>query len=156
MSRNLQVGNRIFEYAIQGTTDGWGEDASAWAQAVTDALATVQGPNDILATSATLLNNQAALVAVAGLAFNTAEVLAIDIDYVITRTYDAGATVVTESGKIKGSFNGTDFKVSIDSEDDSGVRFDITSSGQVQYTSDDKSNHVSSTIRFKAKTIDKP
>ena len=67
MTVKLQIGNRIFNYAIEGSPSGWGEENSAWAEAVTNGLLTVQGPNDILPTSATLINDQSTPVSVAGL-----------------------------------------------------------------------------------------
>ena len=36
--------------------------------------------------------------------------------------------------------------------DDSGIEFDITSSGQVQYTSPDVSGYVSLTFKFRSET----
>ena len=56
MSRQLQIGNKVFNYPDTGDNPGWGEDATAWAQAVTTALETVQGTNDIPATTTALAN----------------------------------------------------------------------------------------------------
>ena len=154
MSIQLQVGNDVFNFPQQGETAPWGEDVTAWAEAVTDALTTVQGPNDILITQAPLANNQTTLANIAGLTFNTGQVQAINVPFLVKRTYDSGSTVVTESGAIIGNYNGTEFVISIDSVGDSGIEFDITNGGQIQYKTSSLANHIESVIYFKATTID--
>jgi len=156
MTKTLQIGSETFKYPVQGTNpaENWGEEASEWAEAVTDALATVQGPNDILTTEATLANNQAVAADISGLQFDTGDVRHVSIEFLIRREYDSGSTVDVESGNIIGNYDGTDFYISIDSVGDSGVEVTVDATGQFQYTSDDKSNHVSSSIKFKARTID--
>lgn len=157
MPKNLQIGSTVFEYPEQGDKAGWGEEATSWAEAVTDALQTVQGPNDILTTSATLLNNQTTPANIPGLNFDVSEVQAIDIKYLIIRTFDAGATTITEAGRILGSYNGSEFTISVETDgNDSGFDITVLNSGQFQYTTSDLANHVSSLIRFEAKTIDLP
>lgn len=154
MSTQVQIGNDIFTIPNAGDNPGWGEDLTEFFLALEEALQTVQGPNDITITSANLANNQTTLADVAGFVFNAAQVQAIEADYLVIRTFDAGASVVTENGTITGNYDGTDFYISIQSTGDAGVEFDITSSGQVQYTTTNLTNHVSSVIRFEAKTID--
>lgn len=156
MSKQLQIGSDIYIYPEEGENPGWGEGATAWAEAVTEALQTVEGPNDITITSATLANNQSSAATIPGFLFNAAEVQAISSEFLIIRTYDSGTTVVTESGTMIGNYDGTDFYIALQTVGDSGVEFTITSAGQVQYTSTNLANHVSSVIRFRAKTIDTP
>lgn len=155
MTKSLQVGNTIVEYPVQGTGAGHGEDATEWAEAVTDALANFLGPNDILLTTANLANNAATAQVIPGLTFNTGQVQHINVEFLITRIYDLGATTVVESGKIYGNFNGSDFRISVTSTGDvTGVDFDITSGGQITYTSSNLTDHQSSVVGFKASTID--
>ena len=156
MSKQLQIGSTIFNYPEQGDKAGWGEDATAWAEAVTDALGNVQGPNDILITSATLANNQTTAANIAGLTFNVAEVEAVEIDYYIRREFDGGASTVVETGKILGSYDGSDFFISTESTGETGTVISVLSTGQFQYTTTDLTNHTSSLIRFRARTIDTP
>ncbi len=156
MSRQLQIGNKVFSYPDAGDNPGWGEDATAWAQAVTTALSTVQGPNDIPATSTALANNVAVDTAIAGLSFNLTEVRRTTIEYVIVRVFDSGNTTITESGTITGDYDGTDFSIAIETTDDSGVRFNSNNLGQIVYQSDDKTDNVSITMTYEAKTIDNP
>lgn len=156
MPKSLQIGNTIYSYPTEGDNPGWGEDATEWATGVTEALEGVQGPNDILLTSATLANNQTTSEDIPGLVFNTGEVQSIKVEYFIIRVFDSGAITVTESGEIIGDFNGTNFSISNGSVGDAGVTLSVTNSGQFQYVSSNLVNHVSTTIRFKAKTIDLP
>ena len=156
MSKQLQIGSTIFDYPEQGDKAGWGDEATAWAEAVTDALTNVQGPNDILITSATLANNQSSAANIPGLVFNVAQVEAVEIDYYIKRIFDSGSSTVVETGKILGSYDGTDFIISTETTGETGTTITALSSGQFQYTTTDLTNHTSSVMRFKARTIDTP
>jgi hypothetical protein len=156
MSKTVQIGSNIYTIPEEGDNPGWGEDLTAYLEAIADALANVQGPNDILITSANLNNNQTTFANVAGLQFNTAQVQAIEVKYLIIREYDAGATVVTESGTISGNYDGSTFFISTQHVGDAGITFDVTNTGQVQYQSSNLANHVTSVIRFQGKTIDEP
>ena len=157
MAVKLQVGNEIFEYSEQG--DGnYGEDNTSWAESVTKALQTVQGPNDILLSTATLINNTTSSTNVTNLTFNTANVLSVSVDYFIVRVHNPGSgnVTLTESGTIDANFDGTLFKSLQSGVGDVGVGFTVNASGQVQYTSTDLTGHISSTMRYRAKTIDQP
>jgi hypothetical protein len=154
MSTTVIIGNKTFEIPDPGEKPGWGEDTTDYLIAIAEALSTVQGPNDILQSSATLANNVSSPIAVSGFSFSTADVLAINCEFFVTRVFDSGSSVITESGNIIGSFDGSIFSISVDSEGDSGVTFDITNTGQITYVSSDLTNHVSSTIVFKGATID--
>jgi len=156
MSKQLQIGSTVYDYPEQGDKAGWGEDASAWAEGVTEALKNVQGPNDLLITSATLSNNQTIATNIPGLTFNVAQVESVEIDYVIKRIFDSGASTIVETGKILGNYDGSDFSISIETTGDSGTVISVLSSGQFQYTTSDLTNHQSSIIRFRAQTIDTP
>jgi hypothetical protein len=156
MSKTVQIGSRVFEIPDQGDNPSWGEEVTAWIVAATDALGTVQGANDILTTSATLANNQSTPADIPGLLFNTAEVEAVEIDYVIIRVYDFGATTVVESGKIQGNYDGSEFFISVEAVGESGTTISVLNTGQLQYITTDLADHQATTIRFKAQTIDKP
>lgn len=152
MPKKLQVGNNIHDYPVLGD-GGYGEEATAWAVSVTDALASVQGPNDILITSANLNNNQSTPANVSGLAFDTSEVLSVEIDFFVKRE---GTTTETENGIIYANYDGSDWKSTQESVGDAGVIFTFSASGQVQYTSTDFAGHTASSVRFRARTIDSP
>lgn len=160
MTVKLQVGSDIFEYPKQGSGN-YGEEATAWAEAVTDALKTVQGPNDILLTSALLSNGSSGIIS--GLTFNTGQVQQITVEALIVRTYTDATPTESESININGTYNGSEFIITdIRSGDDTGVDIDVGNefglvgipSGQFVYLAENKANTNTLTIKFKAKTID--
>lgn len=154
MAKNLQIGSTIYEYPEPGEGAGWSEGATSWAEGVTDALATVQGPNDIILQTATLANGELDPVDVVGLSFDTGQVQHVTIEFLLIRSYTDATPTETESGTIIGNYNSSDFFISPDSVGDVGVDFSITSVGQVQYVSEDRDNTQNLTIKFKARTID--
>jgi hypothetical protein len=156
MSKQVQIGSDIYVIPDAGDNPGWGEDLTKYLEAIADALTEVQGPNDILVTSATLANNQLVAANIPGLLFNVSEVQGIEVDCFIIRTYDSGISVATERIKILGDYNGSAFSISQESSNDTGVVISVDNSGQFKYTSSDLPNHISSVIRFRAKTIDTP
>lgn len=148
----LQIGNDIFIYPENGSGN-WGEEATAWAEAVTKALETVQGPNDILITEALLSDGGSGIIS--GLNFNVGQVLGVEGDAVIERTYADATPKETEYVKFTGSYNGTTFTTTpVFSGDDTGVEIDVDNTGQYLYVAESKPNTLSLTIKFRAKTID--
>ena len=135
MPKILIVGNEEFEFPLENENAGWGESVTDWATSVSDALLTVQQPNDITRSTAAILNNIAAPTAIPGFLFDTSEVISINSEYIITRTTVSPANNLVESGTIQGNYNGTDWSITVDSINNAGVTFDITSGGQVTYTS---------------------
>lgn len=157
MTKRLQIGKEVFDYPQQGTGAGYGEDATAWAEAVTGVLAEFSGPNDILLTQANLTNNSSGNIT--GLVFDTGRVQHVNVEFLIKRT-DLDNKVKLESGEILGNYDGTDFVISINAVGDSGISIEVDNSGQFTYTSNDLgaqvgyNGHLSSVIYFKARTID--
>lgn len=155
MAREIQIGSKVFEIPDAGESAGWGEDTTEVLVAIADALGSVEGPNDILTTAATLANNQTIAANIPGLVINLiGDVKAAEVDYTIERIYNSGSTTSTENGKILSSYDGTQYKISIDAEGDTGVSIDADNTGQFTYTSSNLANHVSTTIRFRVRTID--
>lgn len=155
MPKQVQIGSDIFNIPIEGENPPYGEDLTAFFEAIATALATVQGPNDIPTTTAILANNTTVSANVPGLIFSTSSTVAIDVSYLVTRIYDSGSSTVAEEGVIKGEYNGSVFVITRDFGGvDAGMSFTITPSGQIQYTSSNLPNHISTTIIFRAKTID--
>lgn len=153
--RKVQIGNEFYDYPEAGEGSGHGDEATEAFVAVTDVLKDLQGPNDILETTAVLANNQTTLANIPGLSFDTGTVRRIEVQFIIKRIYDAGTSTVLESGTINGNYDGIDFDISIESVgQDTGVTLSINGSGQFQYTSSNLINHVSSEIKFRAKTLD--
>lgn len=152
MTKPLQIGTEIYDYPLQGDGAGWGEEATDWAEAVTDALETIQGPEDILLSEAILANGGSGNVN--GLNFNVGVVKQVFIELVVTRTYSDATPTEREAFLGMGVYNGSTFKISMEaSGDDSGVEFDVSNVGQGTYTASSKANTNSLTVKFKAKAI---
>lgn len=149
MSKTLTVGSETFEYPEQGTSPGWGEEATDWAVAISKTVATLSGPNDINTTTFSIADNQSCAQNVgtgaSALTFSIAAVRAFTVDYSIIRGANA------EVGQLNGVYNGSSWALSNDLTGDAGMAFQITAAGQVQYFSDTKGT---GTMVYRARTID--
>ena len=155
-TKQLQIGTDIFNMPNAGEGAGWGEEVTDYLEAVANALSTVQNAGDILPTAVSIANNVTSVANIPGLLFDTSQVVSIEVDYFIRRTYDSGATTTMEEGKIKGFYDGSDFQIAHERRGNSGVTLSVTSAGQFQYISSNLANYTSGTIVFKAKTILEP
>lgn len=147
MSKTLVIGSCTFLYPVAGTKPGWAEEAADWAEAVTNKLATVSGTNDICTKTVTVLACQCAANIGSGqtaLSFSTATVRSFVVTYNVLR----GSTV--ETGSMEGAQVGGTWVFSHDHTGCTGMCFDITSAGQVQYYSDCS---CAGTITFNATTL---
>ena len=157
MSIKLQVGTETYDYPETGDSN-YGEEATAWAEAITEALKSVFGPADIPTTETTLtgIDNGNGTVTgnITGLVFDTSFVQEIEIKGIIKREYNTLATKV-ENFNITGSYNGSVFNIApVYVGDDTEVIIEVTG-GQFTFTSnknaDDALNGL--TIKFKATAI---
>jgi hypothetical protein len=161
--RLITIGNQSFKLPIDGRGN-WGEETTAILEALAEASQLIQGPNDVLLSTANLQNNQQLQMVndvlsgapLGNLSFNTGQVLGIQVDFFIRRTYNPGSgeITITENGFILANYDGSDWKLSMESVGDTGIDLIISPSGTVQYTSTNLTGHISSIIRYKAKTID--
>jgi len=154
MSVKLQIGSDIFEIPVNGQNPGWGEDTTGWMEAVTTVLGSIEGANDIANTQSNLQNDISVFTDILKLNFNTSTVAEVEIDYFIKRIYNLGTSFLVESGKMTGNFDGASFNITRETIGDAEIEIDVTSLGQFQYKSSNLTNHVSSIIKFRAKTID--
>lgn len=103
---------------------------------------------DIAHTSFSLANNQSVAANVTGLAFANGTVRSARVNYSVT--VDATSDLY-EAGILELVQRGSDWNIARrTSGDDSLVDFDVTTSGQVQYTTPAYSGFVSATIKFRA------
>lgn len=154
------------EHIIPESRDqNYAEDLTNYLVDLADQVNAATGSLDIQQTSFIFTNNQAAPADITGFQFPTSSIASFSAEYVISR--DDGATKVTERGTLFGiqttggwdhsrgnilsNVTNTNFP---GSNGDIGVTFSITSSGQVQYTSNDYTGQVTGTITFKAKAIE--
>jgi hypothetical protein len=154
MSKTLTVGTEDFEFPIEGENPGYATEVTDWAEAVSDALATVQRPNDVLLTTSSVSNSAITPTNIPGFSFSTAEVKAIDCRYVVTRTTTGPSLRVTEVGYIEGYFDGTEWGITIRTTGDASIFLSITPAGQLQYyvTPLAGATHVG-TIKFEGRVI---
>lgn len=157
MSVNLTVNGVTYAYPTNND-ELWGVQATNWAVAVTSALATATSQGDLSPTTlVTIQNNQPTPTNVTGLLFDKAIVRSAEIEYYVYRV--RGATEVLESGTIR-----VGFKTDADTWylnrtssliDEVGVHFDITTSGQVTYTSTDisTSGTYAGAMRYRARVL---
>ena len=154
MPKILTIGTEEFEFPLVGENPDYGEQVTDWAIAVTDELTTVQQPNDILSTTASIHNNQTIFVNIPGFTFDTSEVIAINAEYIVNRSTVSPAVVLTESGVIQGNYDGNQWTISRSHDGDADIEFDITGSGQIQYKTGNMSGSVAiGSIIFKAKVF---
>ena len=153
MSINLVVNNIPFEYPEQGEQQPWGEGATGWAAEVTNVLASVKGPADILESFFDLSNNQTTFSDIPGFSFDSTTVRSFTIYGNIYRVYNSGASNVSEEYTLTGLNTGADWVIQQEGFGESGIVFDITSAGQVQYKSSNLTNHISSKIKFRGTAV---
>lgn len=160
MSVVLIVDNIPYEYPVDGQEPGtWGQPASDWAIAVTGVLNSLLGADDILQTTFTIANNVSSFANITGLAFNTGTVRSALIQYAIYRVSTASPSGHAESGTIDIVYDnaasaGNKWAMTVRNNGNSGVTFNITDAGQLQYKSTDiTSPAYSGVIKFSAKTL---
>ena len=153
MTKKLVIESEVYEYPDQGDVN-YGEEATNWAEAVTDVLATVRGPGDI---STTEVNLTGTLVGdrkegnITNLKFDTAFVQDIKVEGFITRTYTDLTPTKVEHFDLQGAYNGTDFNFSVDfSGDDTDFEFGVVG-GQFTFSYLDTANTDIVKIKFSAK-----
>lgn len=157
MSTPLIVNGNLYNYPSSGTSPNWAEEATGWAQAVTDVLETVQGADDIVITTALLANNQNTPQNIAGLNFDPTQARGAIVTYSVNRFTDGvGGEERAEVGYLYCSYiaSATAWRVAVAGGGSSGVDFSMTSLGQIQYTSDlQAGDNYNGTIVFKATSL---
>lgn len=155
MAVTLVVNNIPFDYPEQGEQAPWGEAATGWAQEVTNVLSSLNGPYDILETSATILNNQSSYASVTGFFFDAANVRSFEVTGSIYRTNGTVAQDKIENFKISGLNLGSSWSFTHEGFGDAGVIFDMDPTGQMKYTSDNLAGQTSGLIKFKGFAVRK-
>lgn len=156
MAKILTVLGTPYVYPEQGTNPTWGDDASEWAEAVTDALGLVVGPNDIAVATVGIEDNQTEFTSVLGLLIAPLAGRRCTITYSATRTDGDGGNIrIAEAGSITGQVIDGEWLISyVKDAGDAGLEFDISSSGQVRYKSSAVGGNYAGSITYKAEVID--
>lgn len=155
MSKNLIVRDEVYEYPDTGDIN-YGEEATGWASALTSIAAEVSGPGDIPTTEVQLigtLNSGYYEGDVNRLVFDTSFVQRIEVKGFLTRSFDNGDPTKVEEFEIKGTYNGSQFNITVEfSGDDTDVEFN-TSGGQVTFRYLDVANTDQVRMKYNAKAI---
>lgn len=156
MAKTLIINNTPYNYPTAGDEPGWGGEATGWAEAVTDVLADLLGPNDILETAFNIANNQTTFADITGLTFNAASVRAAEITYSIFRISTPNPSGNTETGTIQLIYD-NNIGWSINQGNilgSGGLTFNVTPAGQLQYKSTDIGTlNYTGTLKFRAKSL---
>jgi hypothetical protein len=147
MSKTLTVGSETFEYPSVGQSADWGEEATAWAEKVSEVLNDLAGVNNISLTTSFISNN------ITDLAFETTSVIAFEVEYLVTR--EDTVDNISEYGKMNGKFVNGAWSFQVEHIGDAGIDFDIETDGRVKYyTSNMTGGTHTGSIKFRAETID--
>ncbi len=156
MPKSLIINNTVYSYPSAGDEPGWGSQATGWATAVTNVLSDLLGPNDILETAFNIANNQTSFADVNGLIFSAASVRAAQITYSVYRASTSNPSGFTEEGTIQLIYDNNVGWSIIQGNllGNSGVTFQVTGAGQIQYKSSDiGALNYSGTMKYRAKTL---
>lgn len=125
----LNVKGRQFNYPDPGREPGWGEDATAWAEAITEAVETAVAAGD-LRGEVTLPPQSPTPLAIPGVQISSLQSSAGKVLYHLTEgsNYQSGVLTLT---KLSNDWLITREYVG----DNIDISFQITSSGQITYTS---------------------
>lgn len=160
MAIEVIVNSQPIQYPTSGDSPGWGPAATDFAVEVANVLNSLVAPTDILTTAFTINNNVTTFTDILGLSFNTGLVRsAYQIPYAIYRVSTANPSGHAETGLIQAVYDnaaasGSKWAVSIDFTGDSGVTFNMTDLGQMQYKSSDiNATGYSGLLNFSASTL---
>jgi hypothetical protein len=130
----LVVNNTPFDFPEPGEQAPWAEGVTEWSKEVTTVLSSLKGPSDILETSAIIDNNISSPTPISGFAFDPSTTRSFSVQCAIYRTYDTNEKA--EELNLVGLFTGSGgWLLQQDGIGNAGVTLDITSGGQVTYTS---------------------
>lgn len=158
MSRRLIVRGTVYNYPDPGEDQGvWGDEASDWAEAVTDTLDLLLSGNDILPTAFLVENDVTVPTIVRGLYFNPGQVRAANISYSVYRETDLGSVV--ESGEMLINYDvngavGQKWKVIQRTNGEAGVIITVQDDGQFYYESTNLlGTNYTALMRFSARSL---
>lgn len=147
MSRPLTITGTTYNYPSANENPGWGEDASDWAQAVTDAINNIVSSNDLATTTSLIADNVTSFTNITGANLLTPGVKSFTVYYVVNRS--DGASNFNEYGFLNGVYDGSAWQMTREFDGNSSVSFDITNAGQIRYKSSAIGGIYTGTIKFR-------
>lgn len=152
---DLLVNNEVYAYPDPGTEPGWGTDATGWAEAVTEVLASLAGPGTINEVQSNIENNISIDTSVAGLIFASSLTQSAIVMYRIQRDSDSISPLI-EAGRLDIVLNNGVWEMSreITGGNPAGVSFDVDGTGQVVYQSTNIAGaNYTGSVKFKTTGI---
>jgi hypothetical protein len=148
MSRILVVNTIPFEIPEQGEQAPWGENLTEFFTEVAKVLNSVNGPADILESSATINNNVTSPSDIPGFVFNPSIVRSFAVRGNVYR--NVSGVEYSEEFLLTGLYQGTSgWVLAQQGMGDAGIEFSITSLGQVQYISTNLVGTHSGLIKYR-------
>ena len=159
MAYQVTLNNIVFTLPDPGDPPVYAEELKAYFQELAKVGNNQLGPLDIVETDFNFANNQSSPANVQGFDVVTANKASFVADYLVTRT--DGSIILTESGQIFGMQGSAGWSIAIGNiqsdstlfDGFSGVSFDITSGGQLTYTSTNLVGQSQGIITFKLKSL---
>ena len=155
MSIEVTINNTVYKIPKYGENK-WGEETTALLEGLSQALASVVGPEDILTREALLLNNQTTPQVINGFKFDTSVVQSISCSGVIVRKFPDILMIppTQDTFSITGcSFEGKlEYSITYTGSN-AGVKIIGQDNGQFLYTSENVANTESIFIKFKGSAI---
>lgn len=154
MAVDLIIRGVSYTYPNAGEAPGWGEAATDWAIAVTDAINSLMPDGEILSTLVNITNNQTTFTNVPGLLFSTASTRAAFVEFYVSRT--TASTQVHEVGTFQTIYRAdtNDWELLRMGGGDAGMEFEMTSLGQIRYKSSNLAGaSYQGKMRFRARSL---
>lgn len=154
MATTITINGTDYQLPTQGTNPPWGSDLSSIIEAIADVVNNLSAAGDILTTSFSVPNNQSSAAVVTGLSFDTATIRSAVVTYSVYRS--TTTEELAEEGLLLLTYKNTanEWVMSRTSNADAGLVFDVTSAGQVTYTSSNMSGaSYTGLLKFKAETF---
>lgn len=134
MAVDITISGNVIPFPTSGQDPNWAPAVTEFAQAVEEALSSVTGQFDVSPQVYTMIANVNTNVDLPNLSFSTTNVRGAFIEYTVYRTTAAPA-LAYEAGNIMVIYNGSSWEISQDYVGDGDISFNITNTGQVQFSS---------------------
>lgn len=159
MAYTVTLNNIVFTLPSPGDPPVYAEELQAYFQELAKVGNNQLGPLDIVQTDFNFTNNVSTPTAVQGFDVVTANKTSFVAEYIVSRT--DGSITLTESGQIFGMQGSAGWSIAIGNiqsdstlfDGFSGVSFDITTGGQITYTSTNFVGQTQGIITFKLKAL---
>ena len=158
MSIPLNIRGTVYNYPQPGEDQGvYGDEATSWAEAVTETLDLLLSGNDILPTAFLVENDVNTPTIIRGLYFNPGQVRAANISYSVYRQTDSGSVV--ESGELLINYDANatvneKWKVLQRTNGEAGIIITAQDDGQFYYqTTNLLGTNYTALLRFSARSL---